>query len=251
MSVFAACSNNNDNILPDTEEQSNNKFKFHLDVKQTEKNIFERMEFELSPNDGYSINNLHANYDSIEWHVETKGKIKIFELGHTIYTWSHNFFLPGTFDTFLVGYKDDNTFYSDTTAIKITNDKEFLAYNWSDIKGSIGKAEGYVNLLEWNQYSFVNYQDIHGGVPSVKFYHFNEYETNDKILLEYISALYSKPDYTLENKDVLMEEYNELFHYKKENASPTNIWITSASKIVLLKCCDEDYCYYEVYAEPN
>jgi len=80
---------------------------------------------------------------------------------------------------------------------------------------------------------------------------FIEHETNDKILLEYINTLYSNPDYTPEDKDVLIEKYNELFHFKKKNASPTNIWITSTSRIALLKCCYEDYCYYEVYAEPN
>jgi len=171
LSIIAACSNDND--LLDVEKQTNNKLKFHLDVKQTTKNIFELMEFRLSPEDDFSYNDLIANYDSIIWKVETKGHYKVYELGHTVYSWSHNFLLPGTFDTFLIGYKDDNVYYSDTTLIKITNDKEFLAYNWSDIKGSIGKAEGYVNLLAWNQYSFATYQDIHEGVPSVKFYHFN------------------------------------------------------------------------------
>lgn len=248
LSIITACSNDND--LLDVEKQTNNKLKFHLDVKQTTKNIFELMEFRLSPEDDFSYNDLIANYDSIIWKVETKGHYKVYELGHTVYGWSQNFFLPGKFDTFLIGYKDDNTFNSDTTSIKITNSRDFLGYYWSDIKGSIGHGVGYVNYLPGN-YPFTSYQDMHQDVPCVTIGIGDENETKEKILLEYITALYSNPDYTLEDTEILLEKYNKLFHYKKGNASPINIWITPASRIALLKCCDEDYCYYEVYAEPN
>jgi hypothetical protein len=160
--------------------------------------------------------------------------------------------LPGKFDTFLIGYKDEDKFYSDTTAIEVTNYREFLSYYWSEIKGSIGHGTGYFTMFP-NMPRFTTYQDKHDDVPSVTIGIGDEDEIHEHIFLDFMKELYSDPDYTLEDEELLMEKYNELFHYKKDDASPTNMWITSNSRIVLLKCYVEryDYTYYEVYAEPN
>lgn len=76
---------------------------------------------------------------------------------------------------------------------------------------------------------------------------------SEKILSDYITALYSSPTYDLTD-DTLLEKYNSLFTYKKENAYPQYIWLTPKSKIVLLKCYDKiftKYFEYEIYAEPG
>ncbi|PXY02084.1 hypothetical protein DF185_05415 [Marinifilum breve] len=266
--MFASCDDDHENVLPETDEnvlpdsnlENSKELNFHLKVKQTSMSIFERMEFEFNPNEGHAYNELNSTYDSIEWHVDTKGKMNIFSHGyddgvawsHTTWTWSHNFFLPGKFNTFLIGYKDDNKFYSDTTVIDITNDRDFLAYRWSDIKGSIGQGMGYHTQLP-NKQDFTTYQDKHDDVPCVTLNIADDNQIYEHFFLDFMKELYSDPDYTLEAEELLMEKYNELFHYKKEDASPTNIWITSNSRIALLKCYVEryDYTYYEVYAEPN
>ena len=103
-------------------------------------------------------------YDSITWKVSNlDGSLKIFK--HTegsanfIRQWSHSFYSPGKYKAYVSGYKNKEVISSDTVEIEITNTKDFLCYNWKDIKGSIGHATGYEDVL--NDYEFITYEDMH------------------------------------------------------------------------------------------
>ena len=247
---ICSCSKEND-VDIETDKKAETKLKVSLKVKEKKKNIFQLMEFSILPDDDFSFNELKANFDSVLWKVsDYDGYFKVIESGKTIYNWSHNFFTPGIFDTYLIGYKEGKAFSSDTISLNIENQRDFLGYNWSDIKGSLNKGQGYVNVLP-NNYPFSTYQDKHQNTPCVKFYLSDDTETNESILLDYIKSVYHDPVCNQENGDRIMKKYYDMFNYKKDNASPTNIWITPTSRIVLLKCYDGDYSYYEVYAEPH
>lgn len=108
-----------------------------------------------------------------------------------------------------------------------------------------------------NDYEFATFEDIHQNIPSVKVFLIDKKKDNKpaflekskKIFIDYINSLYSiLPTYN-ETSDNLLEKYNDLFLYKKENNYPLCIWVTSTSKIVLTK--DETFNEYQLYAEPN
>lgn len=273
--IFSSCSGVDDEVLGKDDEGSaddggsdnveSELLVVNLNVKEAQKNIFDLVEFDIAPEKSMSIADLAEHYDSLVWKVSgLEGSYKVFE--YTDYSssfsfkWSHNFFIPGEYETFLLGYKDDKVIYSDTIPVKIADEKDFLGYNWKDIKGSIGHSVGYEDvLLEDND--IVTYQDMHQDTPSVVLSlwlngHQDEQafiRKSEKILSDYITSLYSSPIYDLTD-DALLEKYNSLFTYKKENAHPQCIWLTPKSKIVLLKCYDKiftNYFEYEIYAEPG
>lgn len=274
--IFSSCSEIDNSVLgkddkDDKEngggsgEVENEILALNLNVKDDQNNIFDLVEFNIVPERTMTIADLEEHYDSLVWRVaELAGSYKVFEYtNHSTsfkFQWSHNFFLPGEYTTFLLGYKNDEVIYSDTIPVKITEDKDFLGYNWKDINGSIGHSTGYVDVLLEDK-EFVTYQDIHQGIPSVKLSLWSRgrqdeqvfIQESEKILSDYITSLYSSPTYNLTD-DTLLEKYNSLFTHKKENAYPQCIWLTSKSKIVLLKCYDKiftKYFEYEIYAEPG
>ena len=199
-------------------------------------------------------------YDSITWKVSNlDGSLKIFK--HTegsanfIRQWSHSFYSPGKYKAYVSGYKNKEVISSDTVEIEITNTKDFLCYNWKDIKGSIGHATGYEDVL--NDYEFITYEDMHQGIPSVSVY-LRDKEKNDrpaflirskKILTDYINSLYNTTPIYDETDDILLKKREELFVYKEENTYPLCIWITLKSRIVLIK--NERFNEYQLYAEPQ
>ncbi|WP_288206971.1 hypothetical protein [uncultured Parabacteroides sp.] len=273
---FFSCSEIDDNI-PDNNDEDNNGDKDNIEnendmpvlnlyVNTDQKNIFDLMEFQIQTEGTVMLSDLRAHYDSVVWKVSgLDGSYKIFERtdfsSSFSFKWSHNFFFPGEYETFLLGYKEDKLIYkSDTLPIKITDDKDFLGYNWKDIKGFIGHGTGYVDVL-FKDRDIVTFQDMHQDTPSVELsllLNGNQDEQafilkSEKILSDYISSLYSSSIYDLTD-DTLVEKYNKIFTYKKENAYPQCIWLTPKSKIVLLKCYDKyfkDYFKYEIYAEPG
>lgn len=249
---------NNDN---DSVKTENTIPILKLSVKENQKNIFEHMEFSLYSENAFTLLDLTETYDSIVWKVsDLEGNFKIMKQDdgtHFTFKWSQNFFLPAEYKAMLLGYKNDKVLCGDTISVKITNDKDFLGYNWEDIKGSIGHSEGYVDVL--SNKTFFTRQEINQGIPSViLFLRQNNKEEDDsvfiqkseKILSDYISTLYSVPNYNVTD-DLLVEKYNQLFTYKEENTYPQSIWLTPKAKIVLLKSYNGDFYEYEIYAEPS
>lgn len=261
---ISSCSDTDNSTFPEiNDEEENNTEKIiplKLEIEDTRKNIFDYAVFGLFPNDYFIMFSLFDIYDSITWKVSNlDGSLKIFK--HTegsanfIRQWSHSFYSLGKYKAYVSGYKNKEVISSDTVEIEITNTKDFLCYNWKDIKGSIGHATGYEDVL--NDYEFITYEDMHQGIPSVSVY-LRDKEKNDrpaflirskKILTDYINSLYNTTPVYDETDDILLKKREELFVYKEENTYPLCIWITPKSRIVLIK--NERFNEYQLYAEPN
>ena len=265
--LISSCSKTDSSIFPNdvNNDEGNNDVEdiipLKLEIEETQKNIFEYAVFKLFPDKNFMLFPLMDVYDSITWKVSNiDGRMKVLEqtdhTGRFTQQWNHHFYLPGKYQTYIFGYKNNKIAYCDTTEIEITNTKDFLLYNWKDIHGSIGHSTGYVDVL-CEEYSFATFENIHEGIPSVTVYLRDEKKDNQsaflekskKVFIDYINSLYSTlPDYN-EADNTLLEKYNNLFMYKKEQAYPICIWITPKSKIALIK--DEFFDEYQLYAEPT
>lgn len=262
--LVSSCSSKDSIISPEINDGEGNNTEeiipLKLELKETQKNIFEYAVFSLFPDKFFVLFSLLDVYDSITWEVTSlDGSLKIFKQtegsANFINQWSHNFYKPGEYKTYLLGYKNNEVINSDTAQIEITNTKDFLCYNWKDIKEPTGHTTGYIDVL--NDYEFVTYAEIHQGIPSVAVY-LTDKKKDDRpgflkksknILIDYINSLYAISPTFNETDDILLEKYNDLFIYKKENSHPLCIWTTPKSKIALIK--DETFNEYQLYAEPN
>lgn len=232
-----------------------------LHVKEKDGNIFEMMEFYISNPDGENGRSLTELYDSIVWTIPEAGRFNIFHhtynYSHLTSRWGHNFFLPQKYETVLLGYNAGKVISSDTLLVDIHADKDFLGYNWKDIISTSFGSKGYADVLS-DGYELVTNYRYREGVPSMKLFIWpqkNEDEATavsvKEFLLSYMTSLYAAPCYTEEDPR-LIEEYENLFRYKEEDALPVDLWITPKSHIVLLEYQKSDSAYrkYQIYAEP-
>ena len=247
---ISSCSDTDNSAFPEiNDEEENNTEKIiplKLEIEDTRKNIFDYAVFGLFPNDYFIMFSLSDVYDSITWKVSNlDGSLKIFKQtegsAKFIRQWSHSFYSPGKYKTYVSGYKNKEVISSDTVEIEITNTKDFLCYNWKDIKGPTG-AVGYENVLK----RFMTLSRMRICIkesPSVSLY-IRDKEKDDrpaflirskKILTDYINSLYNTTPVYDETDDILLKKREELFVYKEENTYPLCIWITPKSRIVLIK----------------
>ena len=262
--LVSSCSNKDSIISPEINDGEEDKtaeiIPLKLELEEAQKNIFEYAVFSLYPDKIGIMFSLIDVYDSITWEVTNlDGSLKVFK--HTegsakfTHQWSHNFYKPGKYTTYLLGYKNNKVINSDTVQIEITNTKDFLCYNWKDIKEPGEHSTGYIDVL--NYYEFVTYADMHQGIPSVTVHLIDKkkdarpgfFKLSKNILIDYINSLYAISPTFNETDNNLLEKYNDLFIYKKENNYPLCIWITQKSRIALIK--DETFNEYQLYAEPN
>ena len=236
-----------------------------MNVKEKEGTIFGLMEFNLfsySEKD-FTLLNLTEAYDSLVWVCSnTKQRYKILEYSenssHFTWKWSTCFFLPAEYETVLLGYKNNLIITRDTVTVNIANKKDFLGFNWDDVVSTSDVSTGYEDVFS-NDYYFVTHPVVTNDAPSMYLY---LHPTNDseavfapkskQILFDYINSLYSAPNHSSDENDTLSDVYHDLFKNTKEGVIPEFIWVTSASKIALLKEYDniEGYSKYEIYAEP-
>lgn len=243
---------------------------FSVDADKNEANIFEDISFTLKSDTTFNIIEVNENYDSIVWIIPEYGRFHIIEsrVGetssyHSIHTsWSQNFVLPAKYNTTLTGYKNNKIVFSDTLSINITNNKDFLNYNWADIKETGTHGIGYADVIDIT-HEVTTMQYFENNIPSVLFYR-NTKGNSDKeerlyaeetrdILYKEIESLYSTPTYTQDNPSKVQDMYQQLFTNKPADREPICIWVTPKSIISLLKYMDEyaNYYEYEVRAEPN
>lgn len=232
-----------------------------LAVEQPKGNIYDMMNFYLYREDSASIKNgeLSAVCDSIVWTVEgIPGSFRVFEhkeIGVSLsMTWGHCFKYSGEFKTNLTAWKDNEPISRSELDITITNDKDFLAYNWSGITEDSQEWTAYADVLTPNVDLMTTY-GIRGEVPFVTVKIFNsDTGQNDYTIYDYISTLYSDPTYTDKvEKDKMSQLYDELFSEQKEysDAYPVAIWKTERANIVLLLLDESrESPGYIVYAEP-
>lgn len=191
---ISSCSKTDSSIFPDdmNDDEGNNNVEniipLKLEIEETQKNIFEHAVFKLFPDKNFMLFPLMDVYNSITWKVSNiDGRMKVLEQadhsGRFTQQWSHHFYLPGKYQTYISGYKNNKIAYSDTTEIEIINTKDFLRYNWKDIHGSIGHSTGYVDAL-CEEYSFATFENIHEGIPSVIVYLRDEKKITNLLFLK-------------------------------------------------------------------
>lgn len=270
--LLFSCSDSNNSLgidepeinNPDEQEQA---LKLSLGAKSTEGNIFELMEFNIYSNKSYTMLHIGKLYDSITWEVAgLKGRYDIYSHrsgsagtgSHYSWMWSHNFFIPAKYNVYLLGYKNDKIVYSDTVTINISDKKDFLSYNWTEIKSPAKFSTGYHDALVDDSH-FSTYADFEDGVPSVslllkddKSKDQNFAEKSKTKLYNFINTLYDmEPTYGLNNNEI-KAKYKELFRNTKEYFSPLCIWITPKARITLVRDHNSIYSIeYKIYAEPN
>ncbi len=246
--------------------QIKNRLIIKINAKEKEGNIFDLMEFNMFSysEKNFTLLDLTESYDSIVWScTNTNQRYHVLEhsQSNSNFTskWSNCFFLPAEYETCLLGYKNDRLICSDTILVNITNNNDFLGYNWKNVVRSSEYSKGYQDVF-FNGYKFATHTDVTDGTPSVSFFLFYN-SANDEsdfaykskqILFDYICSLHSTPIYSQDDNNSVSDIYNELFRNKKEGYVPEYIWITAKSNIVLLEEFDgvEGYPKYEIYAEP-
>lgn len=269
LTMFTSCSSDSDNETIPEEPSKKEIYKFTQKVDMVEFNIFDLPLFTLHNNEDGGLNTylfgLSAVYDSITWSNSVQpGSCKIFTQKHSdggesqsITTqWANAFYLPGDYETYLHGYKDGKIVYGDTLKIKVNNTKDFLMYNWSDVKEADDSSIGFVNVLNSN-FELAANRVIEGEIPGVKLrvlptlHDDNLFASlSDKLLYNYISTIYNEPIYGRDSEK-LAEKYQELFFNQMPYVTPQCIWITPKSRVVLLHEDREGLKRTFIYSEPN
>lgn len=233
-----------------------------LAVKQSKGNIFDMMDFYLYNEDSQStnFNDLSAVCDSIVWTAEgLNGSFRVFEHkegdswvdDHLTLAWGHCFKYPGEYKTYLTAWKGSKVVFRHQLDLSVTDNKDFLKYNWNDIIKDSQAWNSYADVFKSSP-GLMTTCGLSGAVPFAEVRLFDsDIAQNYHTLYDYFCKLYSAPTY--EDK-TMRQLYDELFSEQKKYpyAHPFAIWVTERANIVLL-LLDESFEYpgYVVYAEPN
>lgn len=253
---ISACSDKHEEFIDNGKDTDPTKEKIvtaRLEVTNNSANIFEPVNFKLVYETDSYFGAFTINVDSIIWEVPGEGKIKVISDSNMYRYWGHHFFRPGNYETYLLSYKNGEVVARDTSrVVSIYNEKDFLGYNWDEVKPQIG-ALGYGNILHEDNI-FAIMQNIYQGVPAITLFisEKSELSNSKEILSNYITSLYKwAPSYESSKDPEFMDKYNGLFNHKIENTEPVKIWLTTTSKIVLLRYDESGQEAYQIYAEPK
>ena len=219
-------------------------------------NIFEPVHFYLEGDD-YMNWSLSQLCDSLVFSVMGEdGSRKVYydEKGHSelIVGWDHYFYLPQGCLCSIQAYKNNEVIYTDAIEVNLTNDKDFLMYDWDEVADAskLGTV-GFNNFIE-PQYSIVTAAYFKENTPSVKVTVENPESLEDARtwLYEYMKKLYKDPVYS-ESAEV-KTKYAELFVSAQEDETPLYIWKDDKSVVALVEQYDEFVPVTRVYvrAEP-
>ena len=260
--LFSACSDSddsNDDGGDGTADSGLVKIAYTAD--RTSENIFGQMNFGMtfarSGGDGsVSMADVRESYDSIVWKVvETGRSFKLMDNVHMTMQWGHCFYLPGSYTTYVVGYKADREiFRTESVALKVTDNNDFLCWNWNEITGNEGNT-GYENVLDGGFQLSVN-TVMNGGVTGAELMMWNDghddnvfYDTSVNALYAYLTQLCGAPLIDSGSSE-LQDAYAGQFAYHHEGATPLALWHTAKARIVLLGIDREGLKLCRAYAEP-
>ena len=225
-------------------------------VNSYKANIFDPVHFYLQGND-YMLQDLSELCDSLVFDIPwLKGsrlsrKIYFNEGGRTklTYGWDHRFILPMGGICNIKAYKDGNVVYQDGVSVSLTNDKDFLMYNWEEITESMNSSIGYVNFVDAG-HEFLSTHYVVGDTPIAKVSLSNPTDDTLGWLYEYLRKIYREPLYNSES--CVQEQYKNLFTDIDDRETPLYIWQTASSLIALIHWHDteEDFTQYYIKAEP-
>ena len=218
-------------------------------------NIFEPVHFYLEGDD-YMNWSLSQLCDSLVFSVMGEdGSRKVYydEKGHSelIAGWDHYFYLPQSCLCRIQAYKNNEVIYTDAIEVNLTNDKDFLMYDWDEISDAAIGSITYNNFIE-PQYSIVTSTYWKGQRPYAKVAVEKPESLEDARtwLYEYMKKLYKDPVYS-ESSEVKMK-YAELFVSAQEDETPLYIWKDDKAVVALVEQYDEFVPMTRVYvkAEP-
>ena len=218
-------------------------------------NIFEPVHFYLEGDD-YMNWSLSQLCDSLVFSVMGEdGSRKVYydEKGHSelIAGWDHRFYLPQSCLCRIQAYKNNEVIYTDAIEVNLTNDKDFLMYDWDEISDAAIGSITYNNFIE-PQYSIVTSTYWKGQRPYAKVAVEKPESLEDARtwLYEYMKKLYKDPVYSV-SSEVKMK-YAELFVSAQEDETPLYIWKDDKAVVALVEQYDEFVPMTRVYvkAEP-
>ena len=225
-------------------------------VNSYKANIFEPVHFYLQGND-YMLQDLRELCDSLVFDIPwLKGsrlsrKIYFNAGGITKLTsgWDHRFILPMGGICNIKAYKDGNVVYQDGVSVSLTNDKDFLMYNWEEITESMNSSVGYVNFVD-EGHEFLSTHYVVNETPIAKVSLSNPTDDTLGWLYEYLRKLYREPLYNSDS--YVQEQYKNLFTDIDDRETALYIWKTESSLIVLIHWfdSDEEITQYYIKAEP-
>ena len=114
-------------------------------------------------------------------------KIYFHEVGRNqlISGWDHRFILPVGGLCRIKAYKDGDVVYSDAISVSLTNDKDFLMYNWNEITENSDNSIGYVNFVD-EKHEFASTHYVVSEIPIAKVWLSKSADDTLEWLYEYL-----------------------------------------------------------------
>ena len=217
-------------------------------------NIFEPVHFYLEGDD-YMNWSLSQLCDSLVFSVMGENesrKVYYDEKGHSelIVGWDHYFYLPKGCICSIQAYKDNDVIYTDAIEVNLTNDRDFLMYDWDDISDAAIGTVPYNNFII-PELCLISRTGFVGEVPYaiVTMDKGMNVEGVKAWLYDYVVKLYKEPLYS-ESEEV-KAKYNELFASADVKDTPLYIWKDSKSVVALIQYdYGEGRWIYYIKAEP-
>ena len=201
-------------------------------------NIFESVHFYLEGDD-YMNWSLSQLCDSLVFSVMGKeGSRKVYydEKGHSelIAGWDHRFYLPQGCLCSIQAYKNNEVIYTDAIEVNLTNDNDFLMYDWDDISDTAIGTVPYNNFIV-PELCLLSQSFRKDETPYVRVYLDKSMNSPyaKEWLYDYITRLYKTPAYC--DSSEVEEKYTELFASADENDTPLHIWKDDKSVIALVR----------------
>ncbi len=201
-------------------------------------NIFEPVHFYLEGDD-YMNWSLSQLCDSLVFSVMGEdGSRKVYydEKGHSelIVGWDHYFYLPQSCLCRIQAYKNNEVIYTDAIEVNLTNDNDFLMYDWDDISDTAIGTVPYNNFIV-PELCLLSQSFRKDETPYVRVYLDKSMNSPyaKEWLYDYITRLYKTPAYS--DSSEVEEKYTELFASADENDTPLHIWKDDKSVIALVR----------------
>lgn len=217
-------------------------------------NIFEPVHFYLEGDD-YMNWSLSQLCDSLVFSVMGENesrKVYYDEKGHSelIVGWDHYFYLPKGCICSIQAYKDNDVIYTDAIEVNLTNDKDFLMYDWDDISDAAIGTVPYNNFII-PELCLISRAGFVGEVPYaiVTMDKGMNVEGVKAWLYDYVVKFYKEPTYS-ESSEV-NTKYAELFASADEKDTPLFVWNDNKSVVALIMYdYGEGRWIYYIKAEP-
>lgn len=217
-------------------------------------NIFEPVHFYLEGDD-YMNWSLSQLCDSLVFSVMGEdGSRKVYydEKGHSelIVGWDHYFYLPQGCLCRIQAYKNNEVIYTDAIEVNLTNNKDFLMYDWDDISDAAIGTVPYNNFII-PELCLISRTGFVGEVPYaiVTMDKGMNVEGVKAWLYDYVVKFYKEPTYS-ESSEV-NSKYTELFASADEKDTPLFVWNDNKSVVALIMYdYGEGRWIYYIKAEP-